>query len=201
MRNECVNGELIGNDVTTFSVVETTWKTWKEMFPNTKVVSTNTGFDRRYGVYPYGDYKTNNKNLIFPLEPDDSRLDRKERVHGVLINGEAKVYRFSTFVNNSGTGNQIIEDTFESTDIIIVGNASKNLIVSFYATLGDGTSPEFKAEADGSIILSDIEGNKWDVFGYATDGPRTGERLIPTKSYIGYWFSWGTFYPEPDIYE
>ena len=100
MRNECVNGELIGNPIPTFTVVETSWRTWKAMFPDTKVVSTNTGFSRQYGVYPYGDYKTNHRNLIFPLNPDDARLDRKERVHGVIINGEAKVYRFSTFLND-----------------------------------------------------------------------------------------------------
>jgi hypothetical protein len=196
MRNDCVNGELQGQVATTFMVLETSWKTWEDMFPETAVISTNTGISRSYGVYPYGDYKTNNDKLIFPLNPDDNRLDRKERVHGVLINGKAKVYQFSSF----DSSNLLILDTFENRDIVIVGNTTDNFIISFYSELPDGSTPEFTAINERRNILQDTEGNKWDVFGYATEGPRMGQRLISTKSYMGYWFSWGTFYPEPDIY-
>lgn len=197
MRNDCVNGELQSKEVSTFMVLETSWKTWKAMYPQTRVVSKNTGFSRSYGVYPYGDYKTNNSKLIFPLNPDDSRLERKERVHGVIINGKAKVYRFSAF----DTTNKMITDTFQGSDITIVGNTTNNLIVSFQAQLEDGSIPEFTTINEGRAILLDDEGNKWDVFGYAVEGPRIGQRLIPTKSYMGYWFAWGTFYPSADIYE
>lgn len=197
MRNDCVNGKLQGDEISTFPVVEMRWQDWKAMYPNTQIVSTNTGHDRQYGAYPYGDYKTNNKSLFFPLSPDDNRLARKERVHGIIIDGNVKVYRFSTF-NSSNT---VIQDTFQGNDLIVVGNASSSLIVSFYAKLEDGSSPEFTAVNEGSVILADTEGNQWDVFGYATAGPRKGQRLISTKSYMGYWFAWGTFYPQPDIYQ
>jgi len=197
MTNNCVNGELQGEKAVTFQVVETSWGTWKTMFPDSKIVSLSTGFSRQYDRYPYGDYKTNNDFLLFPLSPDDNRLPRKERVHGVIINEEAKVYKFSAF----DTTNKIIIDTFQGSDIIVVGNVANNLIVSFHAQLEDGSTPEFIAINEGRAILTDSEGNKWDVFGYAIEGPRTGERLIPTKSYMGYWFAWGTFYPSTDIYE
>ena len=48
MKLQCVNGELIGQTPQLFNIVETTWKTWKELYPNTLVVSTNTGFSRPY---------------------------------------------------------------------------------------------------------------------------------------------------------
>ena len=38
MKLECVNGQLLGETIPTFHVVETTWKTWKTMYPNTMVV-------------------------------------------------------------------------------------------------------------------------------------------------------------------
>jgi hypothetical protein len=44
-----------------FSTLETTWKTWKGMYPDSKIMGTNTGYTRSYGIYPYGNYKTDDE--------------------------------------------------------------------------------------------------------------------------------------------
>ena len=197
IRLDCVNGRLIGDVIETFPVVETTWGTWKSMFPETKVLSLNTGYSREYGEYPYGDYRTNNNYLLFPLSNYDGRLPAKERVHGIIINGRAKVYQFDDFTDEQTS---VIVDSFEDESIVVVGSNEKNFIVSFYDTLLDGTRLTFTAEDNGEAILSDNEGNFWNAFGYAISGPRQGERLTTTTSFIGYWFSWGAFYDTPEIY-
>jgi uncharacterized protein DUF3179 len=197
MRLDCVNGPLVNTKIKTFQLVETRWAFWKEMYPDTKVVSLNTGWNRSYGVYPYGDYKVNEDNLLFPISIDDRRLNRKERVHGIIVEQEAKVYRFSSFPIK----NTLITDTVNGKDVLVIGNEPKNFIVSFYGQLEDGSTPEFSAVDDGNIILVDNLGNKWDIFGYAVSGPAMGERLIRTESFIGYWFSWGVFYPDSEIYD
>ncbi|MDX1617745.1 MAG: DUF3179 domain-containing (seleno)protein, partial [Balneolaceae bacterium] len=51
------------------------------------------------------------------------------------------------------------------------------------------------------VVMTDQEGNRWDLFGYAVDGPRAGERLTPTLSYSGYWFAWADFFPGIEIYQ
>ncbi|MDZ7691925.1 MAG: hypothetical protein U5K69_12490 [Balneolaceae bacterium] len=51
------------------------------------------------------------------------------------------------------------------------------------------------------VIMKDQEGNRWDLFGYAVEGPREGERLGPTSSYIGYWFAWADLFPGVEIYQ
>ena len=56
---EKINGTLIGNKPETTKIIETDWKTWKVLYPDTKVLSLDTGFARDYNLYPYGDYKTN----------------------------------------------------------------------------------------------------------------------------------------------
>lgn len=94
--NVSINGTYINESPPNFFVMETTWKTWKEMYPNSKVMTTNTGFSRSYGTYPYGNYRSNS-TLIFPVKYRDERLHPKERVLGVIINGEVKVYRFDSF--------------------------------------------------------------------------------------------------------
>ena len=68
---KCVNGALIGDEPILESVVETNWGTWKKLYPNTKVLSLETGFDRNYNFYPYGDYKTNHGYFLFTVSPSN----------------------------------------------------------------------------------------------------------------------------------
>ncbi|MEL6841971.1 MAG: DUF3179 domain-containing (seleno)protein, partial [Bacteroidota bacterium] len=67
------------------------------MFKSTQILSNQTGIARDYTEYPYGTYRENHDFLAFPLTFDDTRLPRKERVYGVVIDGEAKVYRLQSF--------------------------------------------------------------------------------------------------------
>lgn len=199
MRLDCVEGDLQGQRAETYPLLETSWKTWKELYPDSKVLNAETGFNRSYGRYPYGDYKTSD-NLVFPVNVTDNRLPRKERVLGVIVDGEAKVYRFNSFTT-LGEGNEMIEDNINDLPIVLVGNNPKGFIVAYQRTTVDGTLLNFEViQNDKDVILADTEGNRWNLFGEAVAGPRTGERLLPTRSYIGYFFSWGAFYPNVEIY-
>ena len=96
MQGRSINGEHIGEDIETVQVIETTWNTWKTLFPQTEVVSRSTGHNKPYGVYPYGNYRTSN-DLIFPVSRNDTRLPRKERVHGIRVDDATKVYPIGSF--------------------------------------------------------------------------------------------------------
>jgi hypothetical protein len=194
-----VHGELRGMEAKTFQLVETTWATWKQMYPETTVISTETGYSRPYGFYPYRNYREDHNYFLFPFSPEDDRLDAKERVHGVIKNGSAKAYRFETFAE----GLTIVEDVLMGEPVVVAGNNDANFIVSFNRTLTDGTVMTFNpvsANNPLSAIMSDQEGNTWDVFGVAISGPREGQRLTSTTSFMGYWFAWGAFYPDLLIY-
>jgi len=195
IQSDCVYGELAGSSVQKIIMIETTWNTWRTMYPNTRVVGTNTGFNRSYNYYPYGDYNEE-EWLIFPVNPLDNRLHLKERVHGIIINNKAKAYRFSSFINQ----NVLLTDNFEGSELLIVGNNTKDFIVSFINDIDNSLIFE-AVQNQLPIILSDNEGNKWDVWGVALEGPRIGEQLTNTNSFIGYWFSWGAFFPDLEIYE
>ncbi len=190
---QCVNGTLIGETPEVMTLVETNWFIWKAMFPETTILSTNTGFDRTYGVYPYGDYITNNNALIFPLTKDDRRLPRKERVHAIVDENQSKVYRFNTF-----GGGKAIKDTFNGKNILLVGG--NETIVSF--ELNSENTLSFKYIFNTSeAYFEDSAGTVYNVFGQAISGPGKGKRLKATNSFIAYWFSIGAFYPNPEIFE
>ncbi len=203
LRLNSVNGRMRGHQVKTFNTIETTWKTWKMLFPETRVQSTATGYNRSYDYYPYGDYQTNNQNLIFPFKPHDSRLDAKEKVMAVIINGKAKAYRFKSF---SEGYLHVVEDNHENKPLVVAGSKAHRFLVAFERMLPDGTLLKFYPvtqgkELSGNALLKDNEGNVWDAFGIAVEGPRKGQSLNTPLTIVGYWFSFGAFYPGLDIYK
>jgi hypothetical protein len=193
-----VNGDLEGTKPATINLLETTWKTWKELYPNTRVVSTNTGHARRYQDFPYGDYKTNNNAIFFPVSRSDNRLPAKERVLGVIDEDHVKAYSIELF----GDKNEILLDTWRENELVIIGNKAKNFIVAFDRKLPDGQVLEFSVvENSQSIILRDQEGNEWDIFGTALSGPRKDQKLKSLPQMMGYWFAWAPFYSSLDLYQ
>jgi len=191
-RLDCVNGELIGNRINTYSLVETTWKTWKSSFPESEVLNTNTGHNRSYGNYPYGDYRSNNTRILFPISNEDNRLPNKERVLGVFIGDQQKVY---TFQPNS-IGIELLEDQLSITDLIIIRSVEHNFIIAFTKLPGTEYSV---VNNNFPYILENQDGVQYNILGIP-DSNGAPVLQLP-EQFIGYWFSWGTFYPDIDIYE
>ncbi len=199
----CVNGERAGEEIGTFPVVETTWGVWKKMFPNTEVVSDDTGYSRNYENYPYGHYREED-GLLFSVAINDTRLPQKERVHAIIIEDMVKIYQLPYFIPNP-----IYIDEIDGNQIVIAGNAAQKFAVSFENKQIDGEWLEFfvpsgYTTAEGykfPVLMVDQFGNGYNVFGEVIAGPNMGESLTPTKSFMGYSFSFASFYPVPEIYE
>ncbi|MCL6295333.1 DUF3179 domain-containing protein [Jejuia spongiicola] len=193
MKLECVNGQLIGDRPELVNIIETNWKTWKALYPNSEVLSTDTGFSRNYNNYPYGPYRTSNTYFIFQPAIFNDALPNKERVYAIIDKNESKIYQFTSFENGN-----VIKDSFNSIEHLVVGN--QNLIKAFKLS-GEYANLTFSYDFnDSESFFKDNEGNKWSVFGEAIEGPRTGEKLTAVKSVVSYWFAIATFYPDPEIY-
>jgi hypothetical protein len=194
LRLQCVNGSSIGKKPILINVVETNWGTWKKLYPNTKVLSTDTGFSRNYANYPYGDYRTNQNFFLFTASPSNDALPNKERIYAILDGDKSKVYQFSKFNNG-----KVFKDEFNGKNYLIVGN--ENLITAFELT-SEHDDLNFEYDFNNSIsFFKDNEGNKWSVFGKATEGPRVGQELKMTRSVVSFWFAIASFYPNPEIYQ
>lgn len=193
--NKSVNGELLGEQAKTFNLIETKWETWRSMYPETKVVTTETGHNRNYQQYPYGNYKSSD-NLLFPVSNTDNRLHPKERVLGVILKDNAKAYRF----DKSFSGNNLVQDEFQQEKLVVVSNYEANFIVAFKRTLEDGTELSFSPINNSlPLVIADNEGSKWDITGRAISGPRTGEQLESVTQMMGYWFAFAAFYPNVEL--
>lgn len=193
LRLQCVNGSEIGERPTLLKVIETDWKTWSALYPNTKVLSLNTGFPRDYTTYPYGDYKTNHDRLIFSVDPMNTQLPSKQRVFTLVNRGSSKAYKFSDF-----SGGKAIKDTFSFADYVVVGNAS--LIYAFKLSENQKNLNFEYSHTDNEAFFKDDEGNTWSIFGEAIDGPRKGEELGTASGVVSFWFAVAAFYPNIEIY-
>ena len=196
MRQQSVNGPRIREVPEQIQVIETTWATWTAMYPDSLIMNEDTGTVRDYTDYPYGDYLTST-GLLFPVDNVDTRMHPKERVLGITDGSNSKVFQLSGF----GTTTIAINEQFGSMQIVVVGNSDANFAAIYDRTMPDGTILNFTA-INGQLpnVLQDDEGNVWDVFGEAVSGPRAGEQLGSTTSYIAMWFAWVTFFPNAEIH-
>jgi len=195
---QSVAGELSSTVPDMLPILETTWGEWKSMYPNTQVLSLETGFSRSYDFNPYFGYRDNNQKISFPVEHEDTRLNRKSLVLGLIYGANAtKAYPLTEF----GDTVKVIQENLRNRHYVMVGSDARQFAMCFEAKM-DGEILRFRPVQDqGAIVLQDTNtGTYWDIMGYATEGPMSGKRLIPTLSFIGYWFAWADFYPGLELY-
>lgn len=192
MKALSVYGELKGNRPRTYHHTEMTWDSWQKAFPDSKVLSGITGFDRDYDSYPYGrNYPTDNNNIIFPIEREDDRLERKTLAHGVHFNSSLNVYPVGEFPEEI----KILNRINNGNEIVIAGSSGHRLVVSFSRKLNENTLLQFSGTSDDfPVIMEDDRGNKWNIFGEAVSGPDKGQKLRSVPSYNAYWFAWADFF-------
>ena len=197
MLMESAMGAKKGTVATQIAIFETTWEKFKSMYPQAQVLNDNTEFSRSYTSYPYGSFRTDTSLLFNVNNSNDSRLHRKERVLGVKNGSTAKAYNIASFAGDI----DVINDSVGDKAIVVVASKDDKYGIAFERTITDGTVLEFSAEFNQlPIIMSDNEGNLWDINGKAVSGPRSGEQLSIPFSYIVYWYAWAAFYPETTIY-
>jgi len=177
-------------------LVETTAGTLKKFYPEAQVLSNVTYIYEadQYNIYPYGDYRSNDDNLLFPVSPDDRRLRRKERVFVALGAQENRAYRFTSFINNI----RVINDKLGYESIVVAGSNGLDFIVAY---LKPGPLVTMKNTSKPfPNIMQDDKGNVYDLFGKVTEGPDKGTKLTAVKSYLAYWFAVGAIYPGIAVY-
>jgi len=188
-RLECVNGALIGHEPELYTFVETSWASWKAAYPDSEILNEDTNIDRNYAVYPYGNYRTS-AQTIFPIDRDDNRLHPKTRVLGLELNDEWMSVAFP-----ESAGNQLFMMTRGSDDAVVIGNTLRNFIVAFRAEAG--RTYEAVDDLEFPAIFQDDMGIRYDMLGSPMDDSGPSLELYP--QFIGYWFSWGTFYPNLEL--
>ena len=188
-------GPKAGSPLEVRPVMDMNWSGWQTLFPNSRVVSSNTGHRRNYGFFPYGSYESlQNTNLLFPVTRTDQRRPLKERVLGLPIGLGGIAFPFGAL--DSGPLN-VTSTSYLGRPVVIFWERARSSATAFY---GDGPAAGVQFSVQNNRFVDD-NGNSWDLSGRATAGPRSGDRLEPVKeAYVAFWFAWAAFHPDTQLF-
>jgi len=199
MRVSSICGDFVETRPKLLPVVQSTWKAWEELHPETTVVSFNTGFDRNYNRYPYGNYdQLDDTELLFPHTFIDPRLRMKELVLGIVNGGVARAYPYE------GLGQRAaVNDEVNGKPVLVVFDKNSQMALPFDRTVnGEVLSFEVSPGNGFPFQLRDVEtGTLWNLTGLAVEGPLAGSRLKPVATFSAMWFAWASFNRGTEIYQ
>lgn len=186
-----ITGELTGYELKRIPFDVITWGDWKNMHPDTLVLTTQTGHLRAYGSDPYGDYYSDPR-IIFPVENKDERMHPKEIILGFQEGNVFKAYKQAD-VDSAN----IINDKINNKPVMLVSLFSENAR-AFERTV-EGNVLNFDYPDDKIIDLETK--SEWTYDGLAISGPLEGTSLNRLAFDPGFWFAWVAFHPDTEVYE
>ena len=217
---EGVCGARDGAMLRLYPVVETTWAAWKHRYPETTVLTRNTGHRRNYDRYPYGDYdQLDNEQLLFPQSLIDERLPMKAMVHGIAHDGAARAYSLDSL---AVLGDRVAyNDEVNLRPVVIVYDRASGSAISFdrrtRVLKKNGKLKRRTFEFDVVDDIKDVDGTSsfllrdrrsgtlFDLTGKPVAGKwvdrveNGGLQQVP-QAYTAFWFAWATFHRGTDLF-
>ena len=183
---EAIVGPLTGKRLTPLPSVTTTWAQWKELYPDTKILSQNLGltdplFYRRDPFKGY-DESVNRERFVFPVSEEklDDRLRAGDRVFAVQVGESHKAYLLTDRPDG------VINDEVGDERIVVIVR-TKGPTGSAYLSALDGQTLTFTLSQ--GVVQDSESGSRWDDAGRAISGPLVGAQLTPVASRASFWFS------------
>ena len=174
-----IKGPLTGESLREFRVTWTTWNRWSSAYPETTVLTEDTGFSRRYGADPYGQYNekrgyySSTRTLFEPLQ-GDSRAHPKAVVIGTRTETGALAFDKEALLNQ-----RVLTGRIGDTPYVAV--ADTDLATGY--VYANSESATVEASDDG----------------YTLDGTTHDADSLPLDRSLAFdamWFAWAGFYPE-----
>jgi hypothetical protein len=168
------------------------WKEWKELYPESKVLSRDTGSSRPYGADPYGDYYTNS-DVLFPISNRDDRLGLKEIIIGLENNGLYRAYRLQDVEDK-----KVINDVINNRSIALF--SSFPFMVRAFNPVVDDQTLQFRYDSQNNTCVDTQTESEWNFEGSAINGELTGKVLNRLPFDEEYWFELVAFHPDTKLY-
>jgi hypothetical protein len=191
--SQAIVGELAGIKLERIPFDVAYWKDWKQLYPDSKVLSKDTGSSRPYGADPYGDYYTNG-DVLFPVSNSDDRLGLKEIVIGLENKGQYKAYKLQEIENK-----KVLNDQVNGKPIALM--SLHPFMVRTYNPVVDGQVLEFNYNEKDQNFIDIQTGSLWNFEGKAVSGHMKGKELTRLPFDEGFWFEWVAFHPTTELYQ
>jgi hypothetical protein len=177
-------------------VIETTWHTWKELYPESRVVSDDTGvYDRsRYQSYPYGNYRDEQTGPLFPINrPINKLYPPTPRVLGLNVGGVRKAYPFAIL-----SAAPVVNDEVSGQTIVVLFDLASETAIAYSRVIDSRTLTFDSMIREGELphMIDRETGSEWNFLGEAVTGPLSGQQLQPLAAHNAFWFAWAVFWPK-----
>jgi len=177
------NSNLAGQTLQEFRLVWTTWERWKSQYPESKVMTTDTGHARNYGSDPYGTYNPKggyytSGSALFPRLNQNDRFEPKEVVMGVRT-PEGAASTPKKVLRNMG----LVSGEIGGTELLWAYDPALDTGYAYWNP--DGLAFEHR----GNQVSGPDDS-------YAPDSLP----LEPALTFDAMWFAWSGFYPEGSVH-
>ena len=204
---EAIVGELLGSKLNELPAQIISYAEFVRVYPDAKLLSNDTGYNRDYGRNPYRGYDRVGNSPFLLDAPTDPRLPAMQRVLAVSHAGQNKLYPFSAL-----NGSNIFEEHFNGMDLVIFTHQntlsvldseqiknSRNIIsANAFNRKVNNQTLSFRSAGGG---IEDIQTkSSWNLLGVAVSGPLAGQRLQPLPGGVHFAFAWLAFKPDSVIY-
>ncbi len=204
---EALVGERAGMKLTFLPSQVISFGDFKARFPDGKVLSTDTGYGRTYGLNPYAGYDDPSSIPFLYRGPDTPKtLRAMDYVVTLLIGDTAMAYPYNTLAQK-----RVVNDTVARQDLVVIwkGGTSSALDSPAISKGRDiGATGVFSRKLDKRTLTFQLDGDKikdketgstWNVFGEAIDGALKGQKLEPLVHGNHFWFAWAAFRPDTGV--
>lgn len=207
---EGIVGDMAGERLTFLPSAIISYANFKVAYPDGRILSRETGFERAYGRNPYIGYDAIGGNPFLFDGPVDGRLPAMARVVTLRFD-DANLdvaYPLTTLaaagvINDVQAGVALalfhLPGTSSALDTAAIADGADVGATGVFVRNVNGQTLTFSR--DGEAFVDAETGSRWNIVGTAIDGPLAGTQLTRIVHADHFWFSWAAFRPATLIYE
>ena len=166
-------------------VVTTTWKDWKSQYPESNVLSIQTGFSRNYTAGAAYKKYFSHDNLMFPVPLSDSRLRNKDVVFVIRSFDKKQPIAFE---KSYLIKKQVVHHTVADDNIVIITNKQGKTMAY------NSDNYIFKLMSNGQLV-DQFEG-VWELQEESLQHVDNNTTLAQLPGHEIFWFAWVNVFPK-----
>lgn len=183
--------------------------TFRQTYPEGKILNRETGHTRPYGNNPYSGYDDINNSPFLYKGPKDKRLPPMERVLSITSADTA-----SLLIPTSKLADKpVLNIAYNENPIVVIATSTATSALD-KSNIGESrkvpAAAAFSTQLDGEVLFFEIKdgklvdkasGSVWNAFGQAISGPLADKALTQIDSGVHFAFAWLAFEPESVVHK
>jgi hypothetical protein len=193
---QSLRGALRRQRLTVIPSILTTWAEWKQLHPETLVLSAELlGQYESEVIDPYAGYYTSGAAGLAGEVKHPADIPAKALVVGVQTEGKLRAYPMALM---SEVG--LIEDELGGVPLLLVFDTPQQVVYVYRRDVA-GRTLSFVGTNQPHTLQDELTGSTWDWrTGQATGGEMAGSQLTSYRATLTFWFAWAGIFPETGVY-